>query len=396
VTRSSPPRPSTSTNRAAHERTSAHARAHATELLLLAEFHADLPVGLLVNDAKTLQVLHASSTMLELVDTELTPEALTASRNGASLHSSELAASIANVASTGNPHYLPQFRHEALGQPTRWWSLSLARADTDNWGTVVLTLAVDITDQTHARRMLEERGRRQAALRQAIDVAPGTNLVHSLMHVVGVLVSTLPIDVATIRLLDEHGKLHLVAAAGFRPSEIRKLAQTPLEAQQLKEMLEGNPLRLGGPLGLRYVEARWLGPPESRLGTLKVGARSERQLSDDDLTLLTSAAAQLHSNLQTIERTPHTLRGRSLELSRANAEGEREKTDDITSTLRPRELAILRLYGEGLRTHQIAELLVLSTHTVRTHVKNALRRLGVNARRDALELLERIDIDPPI
>ena len=127
-----------------------------------------------------------------------------------------------------------------------------------------------------------------------------------------------------------------------------------------------------------------------------MGVRSARQLSEDDLTFLASAAAQLNSNLQTIDRTTHTLRGRSLELSRANAEREREPTPDITNTLRPRELAILRLYGEGLQTHQIAELFVISTHTVRTHVKNALRRLGVNARRDALDLLERTDIDPPI
>ena len=58
MTRSSRHRSSTSTNRAAGKRTSAHA--HATDLLLLAELHAHLPVGLLVNDAGTLEVLHAN------------------------------------------------------------------------------------------------------------------------------------------------------------------------------------------------------------------------------------------------------------------------------------------------------------------------------------------------
>jgi DNA-binding CsgD family transcriptional regulator len=244
--------------------------------------------------------------------------------------------------------------------------------------------------------LLLEREQRRTALAQAISAVSGTNLVHSLLHVVDVLVPTLPIDVATIRLLDESGQLHLVAAAGFRPSEIRKLAQTPLDARRFQAMFDGSPLPLGGPLGLRSVEACWLGPHGDRLGTMTVGARSERHLSEDDRIFLASAAAQLGSNLQTIERAPHTLRGRSLELSRANAEREREPTPEVANTLRPRELAILRLYGEGLQTHQIAELLVISTHTVRTHVKNALRRLGVNARRDALDLLERTDIDPPI
>ncbi|TML02992.1 MAG: helix-turn-helix transcriptional regulator, partial [Actinobacteria bacterium] len=60
----------------------------------------------------------------------------------------------------------------------------------------------------------------------------------------------------------------------------------------------------------------------------------------------------------------------------------------LVDGLRPRELAILRLYGEGLATREIAELLVLSAHTVRTHVRNALRRLGVSSRHEALALLE--------
>ena len=86
---------------------------------------------------------------------------------------------------------------------------------------------------------------------------------------------------------------------------------------------------------------------------------------------------------------------RSLELSRASGE-EEEAAEAVASRLRPRELAILRLYGEGLATHQIAELLVLSVHTVRTHVKNALRRLGVSSRSEAIDLLKHADGDPAI
>ena len=128
---------------------------------------------------------------------------------------------------------------------------------------------------------------------------------------------------------------------------------------------------------------------------MTIGARSERRLSEDDLALLEIAAAQLSTNLERIERTPHFLRSRSLELPRASAE-EEETAETPGHRLRPRERAILQLYGEGLATHQIAELLVLSVHTVRTHVKNALRRLGVSSRSEAIDLLKHPDGDPAI
>jgi DNA-binding CsgD family transcriptional regulator len=104
---------------------------------------------------------------------------------------------------------------------------------------------------------------------------------------------------------------------------------------------------------------------------------------------------QLGHALENIERSPQFLRSRSLEVARVNTDvGEAAQVR--SADLRPRELAILRLYGEGLRTDQIAELLVLSPHTVRTHVRNARRHLGVSSRAEALDLLKAADADPPI
>ena len=45
---------------------------------------------------------------------------------------------------------------------------------------------------------------RQQTLRQTIAAVPGGNLVFSLQQVTDALVPALPIDVATIRLLDAH------------------------------------------------------------------------------------------------------------------------------------------------------------------------------------------------
>ena len=212
-------------------------------------------------------------------------------------------------------------------------------------------------------------------------------------QVVDVLVPALPADVATLRLLDTDAKLHLVAASGLRPAETRRLALDPITIRRLETMFEAGRHLLPRSLGLHWVEVRWLETQDNRIGILTIGARSKRRPPENDLTLLDAAAAQLGNALEKIERSPQFLRSRSLEVARVNADvGEAAQTR--SADLRPRELAILRLYGEGLRTDQIAELLVLSPHTVRTHVKNARRRLGVSSRAEALDLLKAADADP--
>jgi len=148
-----------------------------------------------------------------------------------------------------------------------------------------------------------------------------------------------------------------------------------------------------GALGLHSVDARWLEAGDDQIGILNIGARSKRGLSQDEIALLDVTARQLSTALGPIELSPRFLRSRSLEIARLSAE-EDEAEQAGASGLRPRELAILRLYGEGLGTDQIAELLVLSPHTIRTHVRNARRRLGARSRHEALNLLRSADANP--
>jgi DNA-binding NarL/FixJ family response regulator len=61
--------------------------------------------------------------------------------------------------------------------------------------------------------------------------------------------------------------------------------------------------------------------------------------------------------------------------------------DAITTALSARELEVLLLLDEHLSTDAIAERLYISEHTVRSHVKSLLRKLGVSSRRAALEQL---------
>jgi DNA-binding NarL/FixJ family response regulator len=61
--------------------------------------------------------------------------------------------------------------------------------------------------------------------------------------------------------------------------------------------------------------------------------------------------------------------------------------DSIAAVLSARELEVLLLLDEHLGTDEIAKRLFISDHTVRSHVKSLLRKLGVTSRRDALEAL---------
>src|SRR5919198_895251 len=61
--------------------------------------------------------------------------------------------------------------------------------------------------------------------------------------------------------------------------------------------------------------------------------------------------------------------------------------DAIAAALSARELEVLLLLDEHLGTDDIAKRLFISEHTVRSHVKSLLRKLGVSSRREALEAL---------
>jgi DNA-binding NarL/FixJ family response regulator len=76
-----------------------------------------------------------------------------------------------------------------------------------------------------------------------------------------------------------------------------------------------------------------------------------------------------------------------LDQVRAESRLGRRVPDTIAATLSARELEVLLLLDEHLSTDDIADRLLISEHTVRSHVKSLLRKLGVSSRRGALEQL---------
>lgn len=75
---------------------------------------------------------------------------------------------------------------------------------------------------------------------------------------------------------------------------------------------------------------------------------------------------------------------------------QRRRDDDAVlrrySSLSRREREVLRLIADGATAQQMAKMLYLSPHTVRTHVQNVLEKLGVHSRVEAASLVLEYDL----
>ena len=126
---------------------------------------------------------------------------------------------------------------------------------------------------------------------------------------------------------------------------------------------------------------------------------------DDDLGMMSlrAGAAGFLTKTLDVDALPRALRGvltgeaaisRRLsmslveELRRTSALGHGMRP--IDSPLTPRQWEVVDLLAEGKTTDQIAESLVLSSETVRSHVKNILRNLDAGSREEAVAAAQRI------
>ena len=66
--------------------------------------------------------------------------------------------------------------------------------------------------------------------------------------------------------------------------------------------------------------------------------------------------------------------------------------DTLPEPLSPQELRVLRLIVAGMSNPEIAEELVVSNNTVKTHVKNIYRKLSVGSRDEAQDVARELKL----
>jgi DNA-binding CsgD family transcriptional regulator len=215
---------------------------------------------------------------------------------------------------------------------------------------------------------LEAARSARAALEEAVETVRGSDLAASLAIVARKIPVAVSVETVAIRLRDSDGEghFHVAAVEGSSPSDrLALIFDTQNIAQARSIFVLGHRHSYGRALGVRWLHGEWLKAGRDPLGTITVGSRTERHPTKTELALLARTAKRLGERLYSPDDAPETVR----------------------KALRPRELVILTLYVDGLSAQEIADLFVISTHTVRTHIKNAYRRLGVHSREEAEELV---------
>jgi DNA-binding CsgD family transcriptional regulator len=232
------------------------------------------------------------------------------------------------------------------------------------------------------------------ALWEAVGRVNKADLSASLNAIAEKLPLVVEADYASIRLSDEEGMLHLVAASGCAASEIRIRAIEPVEVRVATRLTDSNALAHHGQAqGFRWLDIRWLGGCEDPMGSILLASRTERRPEPVQLSTLDAITETLTETLTTIQKRGLHARACAMRLARSvQPEGVAEDSQGAVATLRRKERVVLGLYADGMTTQQVADFLVISEHTVRTHVKTALRTLSVHSRKDAIELVRATEV----
>ena len=229
-------------------------------------------------------------------------------------------------------------------------------------------------------------------LLQAVEAVPGQDLEASLAEVARRLPVPTSSEVVAIRLraTDGEGLFHVVALEGAPPRERRSRAFNPISFPGIKSIAAlGSRHSLAQTLGLRWLHSEWIpggNHGDKPTGVVFLGARTDRALTEEGRRLLADICPRLGERLDRADRSEKALLETSLRIAREAVLAPEWPRGEL-DTLRPRERVIVTQYAEGLTVDEIAQLLVISPHTVRTHVKNAFRRLGVHSREEAARLL---------
>jgi DNA-binding NarL/FixJ family response regulator len=208
--------------------------------------------------------------------------------------------------------------------------------------------------------------------------------------------------VASILIVDDHPLTRdalsaLLRQGGFDVAGTAADAETAIErAADLRPDLVLLDLSLPGMSGVEALPRLRAAAPDAEVVVLTASGTEENLLG----AIRAGAAGYLLKSepperivefLQGVARGEAALSGsiarRLLDTVRETGGRETGVPDSIASELTAREVEILLLLDDRLETDEIAKRLFISEHTVRSHVKSILRKLGVSSRREAVQKL---------
>jgi DNA-binding CsgD family transcriptional regulator len=230
----------------------------------------------------------------------------------------------------------------------------------------------------------------EKALRSALRAVPGDDLLRSLGGLTRAMPIPLALETVGIRLRASDGErlFYLVAMDGISPRETARRALEPFPLPLVRSLFVLGPAHsLARGLGMRWVSGHWLLSGDEPIGTVTAGTRTDRRPTAEQERLLTKVVRQLAASLENVDRPTESLDHLSARLAHEALSDQFAPPSPVLEPLRPRERSILGLYTEGMSAEEIGRMLFISPHTVRTHVKNAFRRLGIHSREEAAVLV---------
>jgi DNA-binding CsgD family transcriptional regulator len=232
--------------------------------------------------------------------------------------------------------------------------------------------------------------KQEERLQTALDAVTRNDLLGSLSEVARAMPIPLGLELVGIRLRASDGQrlFHLVAMDGVSPRETARRALEPVTLALMRSLFVLGPAHsVARGLGVRWLAGRWLLDGEGAIGAITTGTRTDRRPTEEQEERLGDVAAQLAAILHAVDRKTKTLDRHSALLAHEALSDQSVAPSPVLEPLRPRERAILALYTEGMSAEEIGRILFISPHTVRTHVKNAFRRLGIHSREEAAVLV---------
>ena len=273
---------------------------------------------------------------------------------------------------------------------------------------LVMSAARDLTEHKRFDDELQESLQRAQTLAERLEIfnrllqriSFSLDMSWMLLQASYLLRSFLPHDRASLTLVSPVGDVAVIYAVAGADGALSAGSLVSLTGSNVGNVLKtGTPrictdLRQEQPfaekeqllaLGIRSVVMVPIWCKEALIGTLNFGSFEPGAYSDEHVSAAQEIAEQMAEPLNRARYVIDALRLGATE--RPVVPAPPGHTADV---LTPRQLTVLSLLASGARNKEVAEQLSLSVNTVKFHIENIYRKLGVQTRTQAMRVaLER-------